>query len=288
MGKKGCEVAVEDQAILVKANALLGALWQGVQEGLEQDRANIQGSGRYPDSLKEAEVAMGLVDEWQRLSGVIVQNPKSLTLRSCELTRTQKLVETNLVNQDGAKVVLQTKYSVVKAIVDSRRADYRFAAAPEEGTPQLEVDLVEMFEDSLRDARAAMSGTLSSQADVGFNRSPESKCGQTASLGIEAFAIGRIAARRLSLTGKTTWYDTDDRRIRTWNLAGYQLNEAVDLTICPFDVKKTTRLDRSGTQFELHPISYDHGFLEGSAPALFAAVEPFAKMVQKHIEKSKR
>lgn len=288
MGKRNCELVAQDPASVAKAELLLAGLWLGVSEGLTVQVESIEAYGYYPDSLREANVAKNLVDDWRVLSERAVNNPKSLTLRSCELTRTQKLVETNLFDGDGGKVVLSTKYSILSAIFDCKPIDYKFGGRPEEGTPQLEVNLVELYSDSLREARAAMSGTLNSQVDVGLTKSPEKKYGDVGNLEIEAFLIGKIAARKLNFMGKTTWYDTVGHTLKTWDLAGFQLNEAVSPEVCPFEAQRRMKFGKMDDQTGVHPLSYEHKLLEESAPALFTAVEPLAKMVVKNIEKSKR
>lgn len=288
MAKKNCELAVQDQAALTKASELLGALWQGVQEGLGQERVSIQANGLYPDSLREAEVAISLVDGWGKLSDRLIKNPRSLTLRSCGITRLDKLVETGLPDGDGGNLSLRTKYSTVETITDNKPENHRFPLSPEESVPQLEIRLTELYSDSAREALAAISGIRGSQCDVGLTSSACNNFGKVDELEMEAFLAGSIVARKLSVLGKGTWYDPKRHEVTSWGLAGFEITEDLISDICPIGVKRRMRFGRNDDQTNLHPVAFQHDLLAETAPALFTAVEPLTRMVIKNIEKSKR
>lgn len=285
MARRKGELLV-DEAVQDQAGELIGLLWDGVREGLEREIVGIN-SKLYPDSFREANVARDKVGCWKELSQKMIRDPRSLTLRSCNITRSERLVVTGLPDGDGGALSLDTKYSIIGAIADSKPDHYRFSQSPEEGAPQLEVHLSELYNSSRAQILAAISGTRESQADVGLTSSTEKNAGMVNDLEMEAFLTGRIAAWKLSLMGKTTWYDLRSQAIRTWDLAGFEVIEALASDDCPIDVKQRIKLGRLDDQTGIHPVAYDHNLLETFTPALFAAVEPFARRVARIAQKGK-
>ena len=87
--------------------------------------------------------------------------------------------------------------------------------------------------------------------------------------------------------GKTTWYDLRNQAMRTWDLAGFVVTQALASDVCPIDVMQRIKLGRLDDQTGIHPAAYDHSLLETAAPALFTAVEPFAKRVTRIAQKGK-
>lgn len=275
-----------DEAVQAQAGELFGLLWNGISEGLNTEIAGMS-STLHPDSFREANVARTKIAGWSELSERMIQDPKSLTLRSCGMTRSEKLVVTNLPDGGGGKLSLETKYSIIGAIFDGKPDHYRFSQSPEEGAPQLEVHLNELYNSSRAEILSAIAGTRGSQSDVGLTSSAERNAGMVNDLEMEAFLEGKIAARKLSLMGKTTWYDLRSQMIRTWDLAGFEVTQAIASGICPIDVKQRIKLGRLDDQTGIHPAAYNHSLLEIAAPALFVAVEPFAKRVMRIAQKGK-
>lgn len=283
----------KDEQVLVteddrtKAGAFLETLWQGVALALQVETNKMKASELYPDSLREAEVAAAMISSWEALSQRIIQDPGSLTLRSCGIERTKKLVVTQLPDGSGGKVFFETRYSTVGTIVDGKPDHHRFAQSPERGTPQVEVGLRELYQNSRREILEAITGVRESQSDVGLTAPAESGIGKVDGLETEAFFSGRIVARELTLMGKATWFDPRNQAIRTWDLAGGTVTEALASGVCPVTVNKRMKFGRLDDHTDIHPIAFNHELLETVVPALFAAVEPFARRVARIAQKGK-
>lgn len=287
MARRKGELLVVEEAVQIQASDFLDKLWQGVRVSLEAETEKIQTSGLYPDSLCEANVAITMIDGWKELSRRMVEKPMGLTLRACGITRFQKLVTTNLPDGCGGTLCFEVKHSDVNTIVDGKPDHHRFSQSPEQGTPQLQVDVRELYQSSRAEILGAIAGIRSSQDDVGLTRPAERDFGKANRLETEAFFSGRIAARGLTLTGKTTWFDPRNQAIRTWDLAGFEVIEALASGVCPIDVKQRIKLGRLDDQTGIHPVAYDHNLLETFTPALFAAVEPFVRRVARIAQKGK-
>ena len=286
VGKKGELLAQQDVATLVQAGEFFGLLWNGVSEGLVAEISGINPQF-HPDSFREANVARGKVAGWRELSQRMIQDPKSLTLRSCDVARFERDVATNLADGSGGTLSFKVNYSVIGVIADGKPERHRFPQSPEEGVPQLEVHLSELYRNSEREILAAMAGIRESQADRGLTASAERVAGSVDGLEAEMFFSGQIAARKLSLMGKTTWYDLRHQAMRTWDLAGFEVTQALASGVCPIDVRQRIEFGRLDDQTGIHPAAYDHNLLETATPALFAAVEPFAKRVTRTAQKGK-
>jgi hypothetical protein len=285
MARRKGELLV-DEAVQAQAGEFIGLLWEGVSESLGTKISGIN-LELHPDSFREANVATTKIAGWKELSQRMIRDPKSLTLRSCDVARSERNIATNLVDGSGGTLSFSVKYSVIGVIADGKPERHRFPQSPEEGVPQLEVHLSELYRNSEREILAAMAGMRESQTDRGFTASAERVAGSTDGLEAEIFFSGQIAARKLSLMGKTTWYDLRNQAMRTWNLAGFEITEAMASGVCPIDVKQRIKLGRLDDQTKIHPAAYDHSFLKIAAPALFAAVEPFARRVARIAQKGK-
>lgn len=275
-----------DEAVQDQAEDFLELLWNGISEGLSTEISRMN-SVLHLDSFREANVARDKVGCWKELSQKMISDPKSLTLRSCDVARSERSVATNLADGSGGTLSFSVKHSVIGAIADSKPERHRFPQSPEEGVPQLEVHLSELYNSSRAEILAAISGTRESQADVGLTSSAEKNAGMVNDLEMEVFLTGRIAAWKFSLMGKTTWYDLRSQTIRTWDLAGFEVIEALASGVCPIDVKQRIKLGRLDDQTVIHPAAYDHSLLEIATPALFTTVEPFAKRVARVAQKGK-
>lgn len=286
MARRKGEQLVVEEAVMDQAGEFFGLLWNGVSESLEAQISGINPELR-PDSFREANVAKAKVAGWKELSQRMIQDPKSLTLRSCDVARSERDIATNLADGSGGTLSFSVKYSVIGVIADGKPERYRFPQSPEEGVPQLEVHLSELYRNSEREILAAMAGMRESQTDRGFTASAERVAGSADGLEAEIFFSGQIAARKFSLMGKTTWYDLRNQTIRTWDLAGFEIIEAMASGVCPTNVKQRIKLGRLDDQTVIHPAAYDHSLLEIATPALFTTVEPFAKRVARVAQKGK-
>lgn len=286
MARRKGEPLVVEEAVIDKAGEFFGLLWNGVSESLETEISGINPE-LHPDSFREANVARAKVAGWKELSQRIIRDPKSLTLRSCDVARSERDIATNLADGSGGTLSFSVKYSVIGVIADGKPERHRFPQSPEEGVPQLQVHLSELYRNSEREILAVMTGTRESQIDRGFTAPAERVAGSTDGLEAEIFFSGQIAARKLSLMGKTTWYDLRNQAMRTWDLAGFEIIEAIASGVCPTNVNQRIKLGRLDDQTGIHPAAYDHSLLKIAAPALFAAVEPFAKRVTRIAQKGK-
>lgn len=287
MARRKGEQLVVEEAVQIQAIDFLDRLWEGVGVALEAETEKMQASGLYSDSLREGNVARAMIGGWKELSRRIVKEPIGLTLRTCDITRFQKLVATNLPDGRGGTLLFEVKHSDINAIVDGKPDHYRFSQSPEKGAPQLAVNLRELYQSSRAEILGAIAGIRSSQDDVGFTKPAETGFGKVDRLETEAFFSGRIAARELTLTGKATWFDPRNQAIRTWDLAGVTVTEALSAGACPVTVNKRMKFGRLDDITNLHSVAFEHELLETAAPALFAAVEPFTKRVARTAQKGK-
>lgn len=264
-----------------EADAFLHELWEGFRPHIDETIASLERVGD-AEQILQVTVAQSLVSKWDDLSRVLVRDPRKLSLRELDITRAERALVLPSLAQDEPSTTVSVRYSTVSALGDRIPEGTRLPHDSRRPAPQVRAQMTEMFSDAQRMVLNVLQGMAESQAEA----SPRVRDQLSEA---EAGMLG-VMAREFALTGKATWWNTDERRVWTWDLARLRVIVPVSgMTVVRSEVQYGK--GEGEVQRYLHGASFNHETLDVAVAGLLGkpgdpgAIETLLRLVQKKLSK---